>query len=89
MAAGPCTVGPRSAGTTRTGATLAILFDEYFHGDNGAGLAASHQAGWMGTIARIIPLDATMHAEGLEPSKMASFERHFQQETIVAPVVPT
>lgn len=31
-----------------------ILFYEYFHGDNGAGLGASHQTGWTGVIARII-----------------------------------
>ena len=31
-----------------------ILFYEYFHGDNGAGLGASHQTGWTGTIARIL-----------------------------------
>jgi hypothetical protein len=29
-----------------------ILFYEYFHGDNGAGLGASHQTGWTGAIAR-------------------------------------
>jgi hypothetical protein len=28
-----------------------VLFYEYFHGDNGAGLGASHQTGWTGTIA--------------------------------------
>ena len=33
-----------------------ILFYEYFHGDNGAGLGASHQTGWTGTVARIIQL---------------------------------
>jgi hypothetical protein len=31
-----------------------ILFYEYFHGDNGAGIGASHQTGWTGAIARII-----------------------------------
>jgi len=31
-----------------------ILFYEYFHGDNGAGIGASHQTGWTGVIARII-----------------------------------
>jgi hypothetical protein len=31
-----------------------ILFYEYFHGDNGAGIGASHQTGWTGLIARII-----------------------------------
>ncbi len=31
-----------------------ILFYEYFHGDNGAGLGASHQTGWTGLITRLI-----------------------------------
>jgi hypothetical protein len=33
-----------------------ILFYEYFHGDNGAGLGASHQTGWTGVVARLIQL---------------------------------
>ena len=35
-----------------------ILFYEYFHGDNGAGLGASHQTGWTGIIARVLDLFA-------------------------------
>ena len=35
-----------------------ILFYEYFHADNGAGLGASHQTGWTGTIARVLDLFA-------------------------------
>ena len=31
-----------------------ILFPEYFHGDNGAGLGASHQTGWTGLVAKLI-----------------------------------
>ena len=31
-----------------------ILFYEYFHGDNGAGIGASHQTGWTGTVARLV-----------------------------------
>ena len=31
-----------------------LLFYEYFHGDNGAGLGASHQTGWTGVVARLI-----------------------------------
>ncbi|HEY4745660.1 MAG TPA: glucosidase [Desulfuromonadaceae bacterium] len=31
-----------------------ILFYEYFHGDNGSGLGASHQTGWTGLVARLI-----------------------------------
>ena len=33
-----------------------ILFYEYFHGDNGAGLGASHQTGWSGLVAKLIQL---------------------------------
>jgi hypothetical protein len=33
-----------------------VLFYEYFHGDNGAGLGASHQTGWTGTVARLIQI---------------------------------
>jgi Mannosylglycerate hydrolase MGH1-like glycoside hydrolase domain len=31
-----------------------LLFNEYFHGDNGAGLGASHQTGWTGVVADLI-----------------------------------
>jgi hypothetical protein len=31
-----------------------LLFHEYFHGDDGAGLGASHQTGWTGLIAKLI-----------------------------------
>jgi hypothetical protein len=40
-----------------------ILFYEYFHGDNGAGLGASHQTGWTGIVARGMQLFATATAE--------------------------
>jgi Glycosyl hydrolase family 63 C-terminal domain len=39
-----------------------ILFYEYFHGDNGAGLGASHQTGWTGLIARSLHLFATRNS---------------------------
>ncbi len=35
-----------------------ILFYEYFHGDNGAGLGASHQTGWTGLIAPLMDVFA-------------------------------
>ena len=45
-----------------------ILFYEYFHGDNGAGLGASHQTGWTGLVAKTIQLygllDAKLVLEG-------------------------
>jgi hypothetical protein len=42
-----------------------VLFYEYFHGDNGAGLGASHQTGWTGLVARIMHLFATTTQEQL------------------------
>jgi hypothetical protein len=33
-----------------------VLFYEYFHGDNGAGLGASHQTGWTGLVAKMLEL---------------------------------
>jgi hypothetical protein len=52
-----------------------VLFYEYFHGDNGAGLGASHQTGWTGTVARLLHLFATMKPEAiLERGKAAYAE---------------
>jgi len=31
-----------------------VLFYEYFHGDNGRGIGASHQTGWTGLIAKLL-----------------------------------
>jgi hypothetical protein len=36
-----------------------VLFYEYFHGDNGAGIGASHQTGWTGVVARLAQLFAS------------------------------
>jgi hypothetical protein len=50
-----------------------LLFYEYFHGDNGAGLGASHQTGWTGIVARGMHLFATTTAEQmLQLGKMAT-----------------
>ena len=40
-----------------------ILFYEYFHADNGAGIGASHQTGWTGCIARLIQIDMALTKE--------------------------
>jgi hypothetical protein len=53
-----------------------ILFYEYFHGDNGAGLGASHQTGWTGLVGALMNLfehldPATLVSEG----KAATFNR--------------
>jgi hypothetical protein len=42
-----------------------ILFYEYFHGDNGAGLGASHQTGWTGLIAPLLDLFGRFDAQTL------------------------
>ena len=49
-----------------------LLFYEYFHGDNGAGLGASHQTGWTGLAATFIELFGNVTAaEFLEGGKMS------------------
>jgi hypothetical protein len=42
-----------------------VLFYEYFHGDNGAGIGASHQTGWTGTAGLLPLLFRGFSAEGL------------------------
>jgi len=42
-----------------------ILFFEYFHGDTGAGLGASHQTGWTGMVAKLIQLYGNLDAKRL------------------------
>jgi hypothetical protein len=39
-----------------------VLFYEYFHGDTGAGIGASHQTGWTGLVARLLQIAG--HADG-------------------------
>src|SRR5215467_10098433 len=51
-----------------------ILFYEYFHGENGAGLGASHQTGWTGLVAKLIELFG--HLDGpqfLDAGKAGAF----------------
>jgi len=42
-----------------------VLFYEYFHGDNGAGLGASHQTGWTGLIAVLLNVFGRVDAKAL------------------------
>ena len=52
-----------------------ILFYEYFHGDNGAGLGASHQTGWTGSVARLIQMFGYMDAtKFLEAGRRAAVQ---------------
>ncbi|MNL74608.1 hypothetical protein D3C87_2002700 [compost metagenome] len=49
-----------------------VLFYEFFHGDTGAGLGASHQTGWTGLVATLIgQLGAAKSLEGRVPAAPA------------------
>jgi len=48
-----------------------ILFYEYFHGDNGAGLGASHQTGWTGLVAKLIQQRGEYAAQGRTPNSVS------------------
>ena len=51
-----------------------ILFYEYFHGDNGAGLGASHQTGWTGLVAKLIQIYGVLDSKRiLREGRQAAF----------------
>jgi hypothetical protein len=51
-----------------------LLFYEYFHGDNGAGIGASHQTGWTGLVAPLIEIFGHLDAQTfLEGGRAAAF----------------
>jgi hypothetical protein len=53
-----------------------LLFYEYFHGDTGAGVGASHQTGWTGLVATLVELFGSVDgARFLEVGKKGAFER--------------
>ena len=53
-----------------------LLFYEYFHGDNGAGIGASHQTGWTGLVAPLIEIFGRLDARSyLETGRAAVFAR--------------
>jgi hypothetical protein len=54
-----------------------ILFHEYFHGDNGSGLGASHQTGWTGVVATFIDLFGRIDGtQSLVGGKTRGFGKH-------------
>jgi hypothetical protein len=60
-----------------------LLFYEYFHGDNGAGLGASHQTGWTGIVARILHLFASVQQEDLDRDRAVYFEKRPEKTSTV------
>jgi len=66
-----------------------VLFHEYFHGDNGRGVGASHQTGWTGLIAKLLQ----PRTERLEPERgvhaaSASVRKRCSLRTVSAEVAP-
>ena len=59
-----------------------ILFYEYFHGDNGAGLGASHQTGWTALIAPLIDLFARNTAESVLKTDLGSLHERSVREQV-------
>jgi hypothetical protein len=59
-----------------------ILFHEYFHGDNGAGLGASHQTGWTGLVAALIQMYGHLKAETLLEGGKRSGVSYVQPELV-------
>jgi hypothetical protein len=60
-----------------------LLFYEYFHGDNGAGLGASHQTGWTGVVARLMHLFATLTPEQATAHGKKSYSEACGQTEVV------
>ncbi len=52
-----------------------ILFYEYFHGDNGAGLGASHQTGWTGLVSVLLKLYGTATADVIQEGQGGLFKK--------------
>ena len=60
-----------------------ILFHEYFHGDNGAGLGASHQTGWTGLVAKLIELYGYLDPiKALGEGKREAFKRGISEQRV-------
>src|SRR5262249_165866 len=63
-----------------------LLFYEYFHGDNGAGIGASHQTGWTGLIAKELDLIRRLNgAELLKGGRARMFRAAKDHELDRAP----
>jgi Glycosyl hydrolase family 63 C-terminal domain len=59
-----------------------ILFYEYFHGDNGAGLGASHQTGWTGLIARLLDMSARLDSRNLLAKSKSDLAAEMTREQV-------
>jgi len=62
-----------------------ILFYEYFHGDNGAGLGASHQTGWTGLIAPLLDIFGRLEADELMEREFGTVQARMMEERVTGP----
>ncbi len=60
-----------------------LQFFEYFHGDNGAGLGASHQTGWTGLIALLLDLFGRVDAKALLETEKGNITDRLMREQVV------
>jgi hypothetical protein len=56
-----------------------VLFYEYFHGDNGAGLGASHQTGWTGLVSILLKLYGAESKDIAQEGRQALFKKLVNQ----------
>ena len=66
-----------------------ILFHEYFHGDNGAGLGANHQTGWTGLVAPLLDLFARLDAKTLLETERGKLHARMVMEQVAGEKVQT
>ena len=66
-----------------------ILYYEYFHGDNGAGLGASHQTGWTGLVARGLDVFARVTPEAVLASIGKTLADMTREQVAGAPIADT
>jgi len=66
-----------------------ILFYEYFHGDNGAGLGASHQTGWTGLIAPLLDIFGRLDAKEMLETERDRIASRLVQEQVGGVTVKT
>jgi hypothetical protein len=59
-----------------------ILFHEYFHGDNGAGLGASHQTGWTGVVAVLLDLFGRVDSKQMLESELSALGDRVVKEQV-------
>jgi hypothetical protein len=60
-----------------------IFFYEFFHGDNGAGLGASHQTGWTGLVAPLLDLFGRLTPEDALESPREAVEQRLVREQVL------